>query len=214
MRKSTAYDLLAKIKDLNNDPWTLGNSVLYKLCKDHPHHKTDEEIAAKIWLIGRAYAASIERRKKKYNINDDFYSDVVIPRIKQSGIDEWIQNCRSKKTKEACLLAHKKTTDLFKDISGLEKRSLASKYLHFHLPDMFFIYDSRSSNGINILFKELNIGRVRKDIDNDLSDKSYALFYNKCVNAQSEIRMQYNILLNCRQLDILLINIANVNLRK
>lgn len=176
MGKNTAYNLLRKIKDLKNDPWILGNSVLYKLCKDHPDHKIDEEIAAKIWLIGRAYAASIERRKKKYNINDDFYSEVVIPQIKQSGVDEWIQNCRSKKSKESCLLAHKKTTGLFKRISGLEKRSLASKYLHFHLPDMFFIYDSRASSGINILFKELSIERIRIIIDEKVSDKSYSFF--------------------------------------
>lgn len=207
-------NLSKKITNLKNEPWVLGNSVLYKLCRDHPHHKTDEEIAAKIWLIGRAYAASIERRKKKYNINDDFYSDVVIPRIKQSDIDEWIQNCRNKKSKELCLLAHKKTTDLFQRISGLEKRSLASKYLHFHLPGMFFIYDSRASNGINILLKGLNIERMRMKIDENVYDKNYALFYYKCLKAQSEIRTRYNTLLNCRQLDTLLVNIANENLRK
>ena len=207
-------NLLTKIKDLKNEPWILGNSVLYKLCKDHPYHRSDDEITAKIWLIGRAYAASIERRKKKYNINDDFYSDVVIPQIKKSGIDEWIQYCRNKKTKEACLLAHKKTTDLFKEISGLEKRSLASKYLHFHLPEVFFIYDSRASNGINVLLKELNIGRMKIKVDDNLSDKSYALFFNKCLKVQSEIYKKYNILLNCRQLDTLLIKIANENLRK
>lgn len=207
-------NLLAEIKDLKNDSWTLGNSVLYKLCKDHPHHKTDEEIAAKIWLIGRAYAASIERRKNKSDINDDFYSEVVVPQIKQSGIDEWIQTCKRKGTKDTCLLVHKKITNLFKEISGLEKRSLASKYLHFHLPDMFFIYDSRSSKGIGILFKELNIRRMKKEIDNNLSDKSYASFYNKCLKTQNEIRMKYNIFLNCRQLDTLLINLANENLRK
>lgn len=207
-------NLLTKIKNSKNNSWILGNSVLYDLCKNHPYHKTDDEIAAKIWLIGRAYAASIERRKKKYNINDDFYSEVVIPQVKKSDIDGWIQNCKDKKTKEACLLAHKKTTDLFKDISGLEKRSLASKYLHFHLPDMFFIYDSRASNGINILFKELKIKRVQIKIDGNVLDKSYALFYDKCLKLQNEIRMQYNILLNCRQLDTLLINIANENLRE
>jgi hypothetical protein len=206
-------NLLTKVMDSKNSLWTLGNSVLYELCKNHPHHKRDDEISAKIWLIGRAYAASIERRKKKNNINDDFYSKVVIPKIRRSGIDEWIQNCKNKKTKEACLLAHKKTTELFKDISGLEKRSLASKYLHFHLPDMFFIYDSRANSGINILLKELKIRKMRKEIDRNKYDKSYAPFYNKCVKVQGEIHKQYNILLSCRQLDTLIINIANENLR-
>ncbi len=208
-------NLLSKIKNLKNDPWTLGNSVLYKLCKDYPHHKTDNEIAAKIWLIGRAYAASIERRKGKDEIiNDDFYLGVVIPQIKQSGIDKWIQSCKSKGTKDTYLSVHKKITDLFERISGSKKRSLASKYLHFHLPNMFFMYDSRSSKGIGLLFKELNIGMMIREINNNLSDKSYASFYNKCLKAQDEIHIKYNVSLGCRQLDTLLINLANENLRK
>lgn len=43
--------------------WDLGNRVLYDLCQSHPEHTRDDEIVAKIWLIGRSYAASIERRK-------------------------------------------------------------------------------------------------------------------------------------------------------
>jgi hypothetical protein len=32
--------------------WELGNRVLYDLCKSHPAYRSDEEIVAKIWLIG------------------------------------------------------------------------------------------------------------------------------------------------------------------
>jgi len=39
-------------------------------------------------LIGRAYAASIERRREKISINDDFYAMVVVPEIKKSNIDK------------------------------------------------------------------------------------------------------------------------------
>ena len=38
-------------------------------------------------------------------------------------------------------------TNAFQDISGQDKRSLASKYLHFHVPNMFYIYDSRAIPG-------------------------------------------------------------------
>jgi hypothetical protein len=34
---------------------------------------------------------------------------------------------------------------VLRDLTGLEKRALASKYLHFHLPRLFFIYDSRAA---------------------------------------------------------------------
>jgi len=36
------------------------------------------------------------------------------------------------------------TKKLFSKISGLNKRSLASKYLHFHVPELFYISDSRA----------------------------------------------------------------------
>ena len=39
---------------------------------------------------------------------------------------------------------HYLTTKLFSKISGLNKRSLASKYLHFHVPELFYIFDSRA----------------------------------------------------------------------
>ena len=41
--------------------WNLGNEMLYQLCRDYPDHKAPEVITAKVWLIGRSYAAAIER---------------------------------------------------------------------------------------------------------------------------------------------------------
>lgn len=213
MNENNEGILLKKIKKYKKNSWTLGNEILYRLCREHPLHKTDDEIGAKIWLIGRAYAASIERRKEKNSINDDYYDTKVIPQIKNSDIDKWIKNYRIQKTKDSCLLAHKKTTDLFKRISGLEKRSLASKYLHFHQPDLFFLYDSRARHGIGVLFEELNLKREKEE-ENDLFDKGYAVFFNKCLKAQAEILKRYRISLKYRELDTLLINIANEDLRK
>lgn len=214
MHNTDTYNLSEKLRNISNDPWTLGNATLYDLCKNYPKHKTDEEIAAKIWLIGRAYAASIERRKNKTNINDDFYTDTVIPTIKNSDIDKWLYECENIKGKEICLAVHKKVTNLFKTISGLEKRSLASKYLHFHLPHQFFIYDSRAVSSIKYLLRELKLEKTRIEIDESNSDKEYALFYNKCILVRDEIQKQYNISLDARQLDSLLIDTGNRNLRR
>jgi len=199
------------IKRVKIDAWGLGNDVLYKLCKDHPHHKTTDEIGAKIWLIGRAYAASIERRKIKEAINDDYYDCRVIPMIKKSGIDQWIKNSKDSKD---CLSAHKKTTNLFRKISGLEKRSLASKYLHFHKPDKFFIYDSRVAGAINNLLEILKIKYPKHKTSSKTYDRNYSHFFNKCLVAQKEILKRYNQKLKPRELDTLLIEIANNKLRK
>src|SRR3989339_652424 len=71
-----------QFNNLKNDQWMLGNNILYKMCLDYPLHNNPEEICAKIWLIGRSYAASIERRTIKKHINDDFYDYVVQEFIK------------------------------------------------------------------------------------------------------------------------------------
>jgi hypothetical protein len=45
--------------------WDLGNDTLYRLCAEHPGHTEDHVIIAKTWLIGRAYAAAVERRDRR-----------------------------------------------------------------------------------------------------------------------------------------------------
>ena len=54
---------------------------------------------------------------------------------------------------EEILSTHKFLTDTFGKMTGLKKRSLASKYLHFHCPEKFFIYDSRAIKSIGKLVK-------------------------------------------------------------
>ncbi|MCI0640696.1 MAG: hypothetical protein L0Y72_16605 [Gemmataceae bacterium] len=56
--------------------WDLGNAALYDLCQEHPGHKKRDEIIAKIWLIGRSYSASIERRRHVYPSDGEFYESI------------------------------------------------------------------------------------------------------------------------------------------
>ena len=72
------------IETCKKSVWNFGNGVLYKLCAENFYHTKDEHILAKVWLIGRAYAAAIERRRIKEAINDDFYIDKVVPTFKNS----------------------------------------------------------------------------------------------------------------------------------
>jgi hypothetical protein len=46
--------------------------------------------------------------------------------------------------------------DLFAAITQREKRSLASKYLHFHVPHVFYLYDSRARRAITKVVPRLN----------------------------------------------------------
>jgi hypothetical protein len=138
-------------KALEPNPWDLTNSIIYDLCRDHPAHTDCKAVLAKMQIIGRVYAASIERRKnrKPKETTDSYYFSSVAPAILGSKLDEWINEAKATDPKSntapgVIVETHKRTTDLFRQISGLDKRSLASKYLHFHIPNLFFIYDSRA----------------------------------------------------------------------
>ena len=98
-----------------NVTWDLGNQVLYDLCKKHPEHTRPDEILAKIWLIGRAYSASIERRRNKGEglVGDAFYESVVAPALMKEGIDQWIYEASNseKAGNPQTIRAHKRLTN-------------------------------------------------------------------------------------------------------
>ena len=57
--------------DRNNTRWCFGNGILYKMCEEFPKHDDSDVITGKLLLIGRSYAAAIERRK---NASDYTYA--------------------------------------------------------------------------------------------------------------------------------------------
>ena len=192
----------------SSSPWDLGNEVLYSLCRKHPTHTNHAAVIAKVWLIGRSYAASIERGRDKPEENDDFYVDRVAPEVAASAIDQWLQqlDAYSHPTKQALphiLRVHAQVTTLFKQISGLEKRSLASKYLHFHLPNLFYIYDSRAMEAVRKL-SELVSRAHGTPPDADLEYGKFAL---KCLRIQDHVADAFGITMLPRGLDNLLLRL-------
>ena len=187
-------------------PWDVGNDVLYSLCRTRPLHTEVPDVIAKVWLIGRSYAAAIERRKNKVGDNDDFYVEAVGPEIVASDLDVWINEAKqynrpSVKSFPTILKVHNETTQLFSSISGLEKRSLASKYLHFHIPRLFYIYDTRAVHGLSKLGKLLpRAGRSNANVDNE-----YRKFAEKCLSLQEYIISNYGTTLTPREIDNLLL---------
>jgi hypothetical protein len=101
-------------------------------------------------LLGRTYAAAIERGAKSESKGDDFYFEVVAPKLRDSRVDEMLNDplfdsdSPNDSTLKKSLEVHRYLTDLFSEMSGKNNRSLASKYLHFHRRKAFFIYDSRA----------------------------------------------------------------------
>ena len=186
--------------------WDVLNSTLYNLCEAYPLHKDDGHIAAKMMLIGRTYAAAIERRKaglaKK---RGDLYANRVVPLIKRSALDEWISEARLLSLDRdgdltKAIAIHGKATRLFTQISGMENRSLASKYLHFHVPAVFYIFDSKANASLRRMVPS---ARDAKQVR--AADPLYASFARRADALRRYCVSEYSHDLNPRQIDTLLL---------
>lgn len=180
-------ELYDKFLSEKESRWNFCNKVLYEMCKAEPKHTDPDVIVGKILLIGRSYAAAIERRRNVTEESDDFYDEIVAPKMLKIGeiLDRKIQelSLSRKDSVENLLSTHKYLTDIFYSISGLEKRSLASKYLHFHCPSKVFIYDERAKKAINKL-----VIRPDKRVLDNLSSTEYDDEYGKFVCKVQELK--------------------------
>ena len=139
-----------------------GNEVLYRMCRDQPGHTNSDVIAGKIWLIGRAYAAAVERGAGKAILREAREKNKGLPElialdIAKSALDKWLESIDDVKKVDVenldrVLAVHRKFVDLLKGLTKgkrATRRSFASKYLHFHKPLAFFLFDSRAQEKIH-----------------------------------------------------------------
>ena len=212
MNKQPTKKQLDKAKEEN--VWTFGNKILYDLCKDNFKHTEDKHILTKVLFIGRIYAAAVERRgNKEDGINDHFYIDTIAPTFRKPKLDKHLSEIKKIKTLSVdnikpILETHFYLTTILNEITEQNKRSFSSKYLHFHLPELFFIYDSRVLSALRH-FVSFVPDDLKHILQSDNIDKDYATFYCKCFELKRQIEKQYKTTLTNRQFDNLLIEIAN-----
>ncbi len=189
------------------------DKILYKVCKDAPKHRDDDIIKGKIMMIGRIYSASIERTKKSHNLpkGTEFFRDVVVPDIKESRIDHIIAEAQNTRrvnldTAHVFIKAHYELTKLFSKISGKCNRSLASKYIHFHAPEKFFIFDRFAKIGINQFDFDLKtkINAAKKSLGKVSFDLDYLKHFVACLHFKDEIKRYHKKNLTPREIDNLL----------
>ena len=190
--------------------WGIGNDVLYEMCKKYPSHKNESEVVAKIFLIGRSYAASIERSK-----NDHIYEKKIPALVYKHGkdIDTALLQC-NKENLQQLFSTYDLILRSFHEVSGKWNRSLASKYLHFHQPENFYIMDSRAKKGLSEVSKLYPIVSSAKNEEKKLysvshESKEYVHFYLKCQKCKQELENEFNCKLSTRDLDNLLLTIAD-----
>jgi hypothetical protein len=201
------------VRDAQQDeaPWRVGNQVLYDLCRCHPRHVDDAAIIAKVWLIGRAYSAALERGRGMTVgdevSNEQFYTEHIAKALRKSDLDRKLKALDSaqdinESNVGQVLDVHGYLVDLFETLTRKEKRSLASKYLHFHKPNLFFLYDSRANEGIRVC------GVSAKAVDvPDGADARYARFVGKALALREYVASTFKTKLTLRQLDRLLLNL-------
>jgi len=203
------------------------------MCQQYPSNTNSQSILAKTLIIGRTYAASIERRKVKNTIedaqpvaeiiNDDFYVNNVVPIFQNLDLDQYINEIKSwgdvpllslgDEQIIKILALHKILSSAFEKATGLQKRSFASKYLHFHLPNIYFIYDSRAYAALNLVLKEVK-QQGKRIVNTEQADQEYASFFMKCLRVLDYYqKVDESVHITPRQLDNLLIEIANQSLR-
>ena len=101
-----------------------GNGILYKMCEENPKHDSPDVVSGKVWLIGRAYSAAIERVKRKENINDDFYKEKVGPTLTDQELDKRLESLQKiekaiKENASDILFVHKYLQNKIRKITGI-----------------------------------------------------------------------------------------------
>ena len=193
--------------------WDHGNNILYDLCKNNFKHKRDDVIITKVLFIGRIYATALERRKNKINGDTSiFYIKRVVPAFRKSKLDDLLAKLSKIKVLSIddipfVLETHNYLMKTLNEITGYNNRSFCSKYLHFHLPSLFFIYDKFASKKLS----ELRSG-VSKDLSHIIKHKNidmkYSKYFCKCFDLKNEINHLYKTKLTTRQIDNLLLRVS------
>jgi hypothetical protein len=97
---------------------------------------------------------------------------------------------------------HNLVTTVLNDVSGQWKRSLASKYLHFHFPLLYFIFDKRAENRLAHFVPSW---WKRELPENKEYDMHYYRFTLAMIALRDAIESEHQIELTPRELDQLLL---------
>lgn len=165
--------------------------ALYELCFLHRNHFQDDIVADKLRMIVRLCA------EHGLTVNG-FSPEFAAHRLGQSGVDSWFAGIATAEQIDPALVfeMHKRVMDVFGDLPAEQSRSLASKYLHFHFPELFYLYDRRvEAAAIDLGDGECGyLARAEHDPD-------YGRFFACCRRLSDQLSKLAGRRLNARELD-------------
>jgi hypothetical protein len=194
----------------SDDVWRFGNSILYRMCAEHPRHDDLSMVVGKVWLIGRTYAAAVERYRLPQESSripsDIFYTQHVGPALLNAGIDKVLDEVRrfrelSEESLTAVLKAHCTLVEALRPLTNQDKVSLASKYAHFHAPEQMPIYDSVAMAGLRRVMPRRRPTRSAAVSFN----QTYTRFTLRWMDLRDELEQRFGVRLRPRELDRLLL---------
>lgn len=112
--------------------------ALYDLCFIQRDHLRDEVVSDKLRMMMRLYA-------EQGLLPGGFSLEAASHALRRSCVDCWFSAVATAECLDTPLILalHKRVMNLFPELQDTEARALASRYLHFHFPELFFIHDSR-----------------------------------------------------------------------
>lgn len=72
----TVNEFIKELKRINTDSWGYGNEVMYLMSQEPLDLNDKDKLSGAIWLIGRAYAASPQRRSYGTTENNEGYINI------------------------------------------------------------------------------------------------------------------------------------------
>ncbi|NOW46683.1 hypothetical protein FHW96_002843 [Novosphingobium sp. SG751A] len=170
----------------------MGNTVLYRMVRDYPDHKDPAIVQDKMLIIGRVYSAAVTRGggskgEDSASEADGLYQHLARAVVEQGvELDRMIEQCRnigrvSFRNLSQIIETHRFLNDLIvssikqwrgRTADGTRKvhgrTSFVSKYLHFHAPMAFFIYDSIVNDTLKLLMGRNSRIEWSEDFGDDL----------------------------------------------
>ena len=214
-RKKIGGIKLPKIKEALAEKkviWHQSNKVLYDLCNKHRGHNNIQGTIAKLLIIGRVYAAEIERNHNN-TPREKLYKNLAL-KLKRGGFDKQLAGVKrsiknidriNNSNLKKVLAVHKWLMNQIHNSGGpKEAISFASKYLHFHLPNVYFMYDSRAPKG----FRTIPVDKkLKQNLDEwKKCDAKYGKWFCKLLALRKHIRKKFYKRLSPRNIDRLLLN--------
>lgn len=150
---------------LNDEFWSERDRFLESLCRDS--NPSEEEVAARLLIVGRTYAAPLERFQGAKRKWFHAYRGVAKRLVDKGFLQELGQFdppefWSSAATQMEVLRLHRQLIELL----GCKKnpRSLASKFMHFHRPDVVLIFDNNARAAASRTMESLRLQVEKLDI--------------------------------------------------